>query len=167
MDLQTVSALLGNFGEFFGAIAILVTLVYLANQIKYARLTAMDENRANRVVGIRDLNGTLVTDADARMAWNKAVDPSFRQLYEDIADALSLNADDASVVVLQGWNWMYTHWAQYHSMKSPADDAELRLICRVWYGADPMKTLLRHPAFRACFEPAFIGWLDDVTESVD
>ncbi len=152
----------GAIGELLSAVAILVTLVYLANQIKYARLTAMDGNRANRVVGIRDLNGRLVADADARMAWNKAIDPAFRELHEDIAESLGLSFDEASIVILQGWNWMYTHWAQYHSMKSPEDDAELKLICKVWYGADPMKTLLRHPAFRACFEPAFVSWLDGV-----
>lgn len=35
----------GAIGEILGAAAILVTLIYLANQIKYARLTAMDTNR--------------------------------------------------------------------------------------------------------------------------
>ena len=92
----------------------------------------------------------------------KSDDPAFRELHEDIAESLGLSFDEASIVILQGWNWMYTHWAQYHSMKSPEDDAELKLICKVWYGADPMKTLLRHPAFRACFEPAFVSWLDGV-----
>jgi hypothetical protein len=33
MDLQATAQLLGNFGEFFGAIAVVVTLVYLAGQL--------------------------------------------------------------------------------------------------------------------------------------
>ena len=34
MDLMSVAQLLGNFGEFFGAIAVVVTLAYLAVQIR-------------------------------------------------------------------------------------------------------------------------------------
>ena len=56
----------GAIGELLSAAAIFVTLIYLATQIKYARLTAMDINRTNRVVGIRDLNGVIATNADAR-----------------------------------------------------------------------------------------------------
>jgi len=34
MDLVTTAQLLGNFGEFFGAIAVVITLVYLAGQLR-------------------------------------------------------------------------------------------------------------------------------------
>ena len=34
MDLMSTAQLLGNFGEFFGAIAVVATLVYLAFQIR-------------------------------------------------------------------------------------------------------------------------------------
>ncbi len=34
MDLMTTAQLLGNFGEFFGAIAVVATLAYLAAQIR-------------------------------------------------------------------------------------------------------------------------------------
>ena len=34
MDLQATAQLLGNFGEFFGAIAVVTTLAYLAVQIR-------------------------------------------------------------------------------------------------------------------------------------
>ena len=35
MDLMSTAQLLGNFGEFFGAIAVVVTLAYLATQIRH------------------------------------------------------------------------------------------------------------------------------------
>ena len=45
MDLYATAQLLGNFGEFFGAIAVVVTLTYLAYEIRQsnrlARLEAM------------------------------------------------------------------------------------------------------------------------------
>jgi hypothetical protein len=34
MDLMSTAQLLGNFGEFFGAIAVVVTLAYLAFQVR-------------------------------------------------------------------------------------------------------------------------------------
>ena len=44
MDLMSASQLLGNFGEFVGAIAVVATLVYLALQIRQ-NTRAMDDNR--------------------------------------------------------------------------------------------------------------------------
>jgi hypothetical protein len=45
MDLQATAQLLGNFGEFFGAIVVVVTLMYLAYQLRQSnqlgRLEAM------------------------------------------------------------------------------------------------------------------------------
>lgn len=51
MDIQGVAELLGNFGEFIGAIAVVVTLIYLAAQVRQSResmdanTTALEENR--------------------------------------------------------------------------------------------------------------------------
>ncbi len=38
MDLMSIAQLLGNFGEFVGAIAVVVTLVYLAVQVKQSKV---------------------------------------------------------------------------------------------------------------------------------
>ncbi len=51
MDLMSTAQLLGNFGEFVGAIAVVVTLAYLARQVKHskeavaANTKSLDENR--------------------------------------------------------------------------------------------------------------------------
>lgn len=37
MDHQAFAQLLGYYGEFLGALAVLVTLIYLAVQVKYSR----------------------------------------------------------------------------------------------------------------------------------
>lgn len=152
----------GAIGEILSAAAIFVTLIYLATQIKYARLTAMDINRTNRVVGIRDLNGVIATNTVAREAWNNTLGPEYRRLHTDIAESLNLSFDQASIVISQGASWGYTHWAQYRSMKTPEDEAELKNIINVWYGENPMKALLNHENFRAFFEDDFISWLDEI-----
>jgi len=40
MDLMSTAQLLGNFGEFVGSIAILVTLVYLSIQVRKSQIAA-------------------------------------------------------------------------------------------------------------------------------
>jgi hypothetical protein len=150
----------GAIAELLGAIAIVVTLGYLALQIKYARLSTIDNNRENRVVGIRELNGHLVANESARAAWNKAQGPTQRKLIDDIAALLTLTDDEASLIVLQGWNWMFTHWAQYRAIKAPEDEAELSNIVGVWYSEQPMRSLIEHPGFRASFDAEFVAWVD-------
>ena len=43
MDLMSTAQLLGNFGEFFGAIAVFVTLAYLTIQVRQ-KSSNMDAN---------------------------------------------------------------------------------------------------------------------------
>jgi hypothetical protein len=40
MDIMSTAQLLGNFGEFVGPIAILVTLVYLGIQVRKSQIAA-------------------------------------------------------------------------------------------------------------------------------
>ena len=152
----------GAIGEVVGAVAILVTLIYLATQIRYARLTTMDFNRNSRAEGIRELNGALFQNADARAAWFKSVGPMNHQLNTDIAGTLGLSFDDAVLVVLQGTNWCYTHWAQYRTLKTPEDTAELRNIIGAFYAENPMQALIAHPLFRAYFDSDFMLWVDGI-----
>ena len=155
----------GAIAELLGAVAIVVTLIYLAVQIKYARLSSIDTNRENRVVGIRELNGLLIANSEARAAWNKSMGAAQKQLINDIAESLGLDFDEASIIVLQGWNWMFTHWAQYRSIKAPEDEYELKNIIAVWYGDMPMRTLISHPVFRDTFDSEFVAFVDEVIGS--
>ena len=43
MSLMEMAQLLGNFGEFIGAIAVVATLVYLAIQVRHSK-SAVDAN---------------------------------------------------------------------------------------------------------------------------
>ena len=47
MDHQAIAQLLGSYGEFIGAIAVVVTLAFLAIQVRYSR-TALDASMAQR-----------------------------------------------------------------------------------------------------------------------
>ena len=66
MDLETTAQLLGNFGEFLGAIAVVVTLGYLAVQIRQNTKTVSLETERY----VNDAWNTILADlaADDRIA---------------------------------------------------------------------------------------------------
>ena len=84
MDLQGVAELLGNFGEFFGAIAVLATLVYLVIQIKQNNklLTATIYDSA--VGEYLSLNRVVLESADYASISRRG-----------LADVSQLNEDEA------------------------------------------------------------------------
>jgi hypothetical protein len=54
MDHQAFAQLLGNYGEFIGSLAILVTLVYLSIQVRQARVQQQVNDRQTREFAIRE-----------------------------------------------------------------------------------------------------------------
>lgn len=55
MDHQAFAELLGNYGEFIGAIAVVITLVYLAFQVKFGRDSLEANTKAIRAQAISDI----------------------------------------------------------------------------------------------------------------
>jgi hypothetical protein len=59
---------LGSLGELIAAIATVVTLAYLATQIRYARLAASDTSRHSRADGVREILTLIIENPEARLA---------------------------------------------------------------------------------------------------
>jgi len=75
MEHQAFAQLLGNYGEFIGSLAILVTLVYLSIQVRQTRVQQQVNDRQTREFAIRDFqlslagsDGLATTLAGAREA---------------------------------------------------------------------------------------------------
>ncbi|MDH3661781.1 MAG: hypothetical protein OEU92_17425 [Alphaproteobacteria bacterium] len=79
MDHQSVAQMLGNYGEFFGAIAVLVTLIYLASQVRQnatqMRLNSF-QHATERFSGVIK---TICSDPDLMMMWRDGL-ASFDEL---------------------------------------------------------------------------------------
>lgn len=67
MNWETISAIL----EAVGVIAVVISLLYLALQIRFARLAAADASRTARAIGVRDIDLTMVNNAELRKNWLK------------------------------------------------------------------------------------------------
>ena len=74
----------GAIGEIIGAVGIIATLVYLATQIRYARIASTDATRQNRVAAIREIESQIIMNPEVSAAWFKAADPGFSGIFEGI-----------------------------------------------------------------------------------
>jgi hypothetical protein len=152
----------GAVGELISAVAILVTLLYLAVQVRSARISATDASRANRVAGIHQITNRMFENQEHQRAWLKSAGPGFTQIQADLSVELGISIDEAMLVQIQAGDWVWLHWAQFRSVKTKEDEAELRNIIAVWYGENPMKALISHPAMRTYFDIDFIEYVDDI-----
>jgi len=62
MNHQAFAQLLGNYGEFVGAIAVVLTLAYLAVQIKESRAETARASRQSAQKAVGDFNLRIVSD---------------------------------------------------------------------------------------------------------
>ena len=90
MDVMSTAQLLGNLGEFVGAIAVVVTLIYVAAQVKHgkaaldANTRAMDREYDLRAQeGLLDVGCGLGIDAVAIAERPKIQDAALAQLWLD------------------------------------------------------------------------------------
>ena len=106
MDWEAIGAL----GESLSAILVLITLVYLATQVRYAKNAAADANRLARAKGVCDYqlacaNNDLINQsnvaANDHWAW-----------YEELSEALGIRAEEAMRADAISLYWIWLHWGQ-------------------------------------------------------
>ena len=107
MDLMSAAQLLGNFGEFFGSIAVVATLVYLSVQVRYTKTElkrSMSQERAGTSI---QLQQNRVSNDALRKAYLKTSEPGFLKDYEKRFD---ITVEEADMLV-----WDRVAYWQYHS----------------------------------------------------
>ncbi len=73
MDIQVTAQLLGNLGEFFGAIAVLVTLLYLGMQIRQNREAIEIDSTRTIIQDFQSIWATLGADEKFTLIIRRAV----------------------------------------------------------------------------------------------
>lgn len=63
MDLMSTAQLLGNFGEFVGAIAVVITLAYLAIQVRLGRAATEANTKQLESAALRDMTARMESRA--------------------------------------------------------------------------------------------------------
>jgi hypothetical protein len=155
----------GSIGELLSAVAVVITLGYLATQIRFARLAASDASRQSRANGVREMELEMLHNSELRRAWHESwrkTNPEIEAIWEDLGRELTLDADQTRIVWHQCSAWAWTHWGQFRSMKSNEDRRELEHIVSEFYSNGPMGVVWQHELLRDYVDPDFVVWVDGI-----
>ena len=101
---------IGAIAEATGVIAVVISLLYLAFQIRFARLAAADTSRTARAVGIRKIDLTMVNNAELRSNWIKS-SSDLNSIYKAMADEMNISVDGALQIDTVCQCWIRLHWS--------------------------------------------------------
>ncbi|MCB1687199.1 MAG: hypothetical protein KDI33_01860 [Halioglobus sp.] len=114
---------IGALGETFGAFLVLITLIYLATQVRYAKNAAADANRLARARGVCDLQ--LITATNDQLNQSNIAANGWIGWYRELADARGITVEDAIRADAMSTYWFWLHWGQFASTNNKKDLAEL------------------------------------------
>ncbi len=129
--------------EAIGAVAILLTLVYLTVQVRQATLASADTNRLMRASGVREMSMALLHDKDLRETVWRAYGETGTQYLADFAERFDVAIEEAARPDVYTQYYLWLHWGQFSTTKTAADDLELKNIVTRFYNV---------PAFRYAWE---------------
>ena len=152
---------IGALGEIVGALAVVLTLAYLAIQVRHAKEAAADTNRLERSKGVRDM--MLASAADSGFRENLTKGLQLSDYYNEIASNLNMSSDEAASFDWAMLYWFWLHWGQYASTTKESDVEELRNVISGFY---------RNPGVRVCWEKSpwarpvlekdFVNFVDEI-----
>ena len=155
MNWETVSAIFQTASE----VAVIISLLYLAFQIRFARLLAADTSRTARAIGVRDNVRSMANNSDLCENWMKS--SGLESEYEALGAEMNLSADGAIQVDNMCQCWMWLHWGQYKSIKTQADLEELENIVSVFYSVPPMLNCWRESPYGSrVFDEEFVRFVE-------
>lgn len=157
---------IGALGELLGATVVVVTLVYLAMQVKSAKLTAIDANRLARARGVTDMQLAYLANNnwDARAAAYKV--NGVYNYYETFAADMNLSVEHANQADIENIYWFWLHWGQFSSQNSPADLEELAHTIGQFYQLPVMQYSWNNsPWAKPLLGPKFIEFVEQSVQS--
>ncbi|MEZ5572243.1 MAG: hypothetical protein R3E64_09480 [Halioglobus sp.] len=157
MNWEAISAI----GEAIGALAVIITLAYLASQVRYARATANDTNRLTRVSGVRDVMLASATNDNLRNSIT--VGYGIEHYYEGFAQAFEISAEDAGRLDYINLYYFWLHWGQFASSNSEKDTRELKRQITSFYRIPQVRYSWENsPWARPQLDHAFVEFVDGI-----
>ena len=155
---------IGAIGEIVGSLAVVLTLGYLAVQIRTAQKSAIDTNRQSRAAGVREMLMTLVTEPQIQKVLDKTT-PEYSSASSLLGQKFGLSSEEASLLMNYCQYWWWVHWAHWASIKSDEDALELQHVIEAFYGREPMLSVWRAHPDVALLDAKFRIFVDDVLSS--
>jgi hypothetical protein len=157
---------IGAIGELVGAAAVVVTLIYLASQLRHAKTVANDTNRLTRANDLREMLHGISIDDGLRGSVMRGF--GMEAYAESYANALGLSVDDARRLQYYAPYWFWLRWGQFASSTSERDVAELRNLAGAFYTLPAMRySWDNSPVVKPLLEPAFVAFVGQVLADAD
>ncbi|MBM89205.1 MAG: hypothetical protein CMQ41_12590 [Gammaproteobacteria bacterium] len=152
---------IGAVGEIVGALAVVITLVYLASQVRHAKETAADTNRLERSKGVRDMLISSPLNSEFQKTLTKGLNTT--DYYSKLGSQLNLSAERAATFDWAMAYWFWLHWGQYASTTKESDIEELRHLISQFYGHPNLKYCWANgPWGRPMLEENFVKFVDEI-----
>ncbi len=162
MEAMTLEQL-AYASETVAAVAVIVTLAYLAVQVRYARLASADVNRHYRAEGVTQMALACATNPGLAKLWTKT--SQAESTYQAIGKDLDVSVDEAMQIDYVSVYWMWLHWGQYASINTPEDLTELEHLISEFYSVPPMSVSWRRsPLGRNMLDERFVRFVDEALD---
>lgn len=135
-----------TLAEVAGAIGVIASLIYVAQQVRSSQATAADTNRLTRATGVCDVFIALATNDELRKSTYKTY--GLDTYFEAMASELNVSFDDAARTDCINSYWFWLHWGQFASTTDPKDLDELKSVVQTYSAV---------PAMRYSWEHSFTG----------
>ncbi|WP_282607811.1 hypothetical protein [Pelagibius sp. Alg239-R121] len=151
--------LVSEISQTASGIAVVISLLYLAVQIRFARIAAADASRTARAIGVRENVLAMADNAQLSELWMQSA--SLETVYEGLGKEMKVSAAGAVQVDNMCQAWMWVHWGQYKSIKTSGDLKELENIISVFYSVPPMRNCWQKgPYGKKVFDEEFVRFVE-------
>ena len=151
---------IGAMGESLSAILVLITLIYLATQVRYAKNTAADTNRLARAKGVCDYQ--LACATNDLLTKGLVASSDNRDWYEELSGAFGINLEEAVRLDSINLYWFWLHWGQHSSTNSTTDLEELGHTIGMFYSSSAAITYswVNSPFAKPLLGKQFVEFVD-------
>jgi hypothetical protein len=159
MDWEAI----GSIGEITGALAVVVTLAYLALQVRVSRSVAADANRLTRVNGFREYALSATSNEKLLASMSKAYGLS--DYYSAYGETFDLSEQEAARIDWAHQYFFWLHYGQWASTNDAKSTADLDKVIRAYYLIPAVRhTWEQGPFGRAYMDTDFAAYVDSLID---
>jgi hypothetical protein len=149
----------GAIGETIGAFAVVVTLAYLAIQIRVSRSVAADANRLTRTNGVREW--CLAVLGNDKMLSTFVQGHGIGGYVEAFGKTFDLPPEEAARLDVMHQYFFWLHYGQFASTNDKKSMKELRKLAGTFYNVPSIKYSWENSPYGKSFmDPEFVSFID-------
>lgn len=146
-------------GQAISSAAVVLTLVYLTNQIRQAEIASTDANRLARSSGVAEFFLAAAHDPGFRLTERRIRGDTVGSMFTDeLCRRFELTPEEATQLAASAQYWFWLHWGQWRSSMDEGDQVELRNMVQRFYALPQIRAVWE--AHKAWMDPAFSEFVD-------